>query len=220
MPTTFLQLITRQSKIIIKARAHGELPDAHASARIFLAARRAPATSVRSHIAWIHTSVENYNSVRHWRKTLKIACPHCCFQVFALTPLCSASIIFGNSLLGKMYMTTWRLSNPEGEKGNPAFDNAHKAQLNEAEWSPFLIGGLMCLQAKDDTTRTVAAALVAYGSIWYLWSRILLRAKNGEPAVLVGGVSRYIGGTMILLKLMLLKTASSGCPAVPRRFSK
>ena len=121
-----------------------------------------------------------------------------------------------------MYMTSWRGANPDGERGNPAFDNAHKAQLNEAEWSPFLIGGLMCLQAKGDTQRTVAAALAAYGSIWYLWSRVLLRAKNGEPAVLPGGMSRYLGGLLIAVKLMMLKTAGSGCPAstVVRHLSK
>lgn len=133
-------------------------------------------------------------------------------MVFALSPLCSASVIYANALLGKMYMTSWRLDNPDGARGNPVFENSHKAQLNEAEWSPFLIGGLALLHVKGDKSTSVAAALVAYGSIWYLWSRILLRMKNGEPLVLIGGLSRYAGALMITLQLMT--TVRKGCPVM------
>ena len=132
-------------------------------------------------------------------------------MVFGLTPLCSASIIFTNSFMAKAYMTFgWRLGNPDGEPGNATFENARKAQLNEAEWSPFLIGGLLCLHVKDGKTPIVAATLAAAGSIWYFWSRVLLCAKNGEPLVLPGGLARYFAGAMMVFQLM--STFSTHCP--------
>ena len=70
----------------------------------------------------------------------------------------------------------------------------------------------MCLHVKGDTKVTIAAALVTYGSIWYLWSRVLLRAKNGDPPVLPGGLSRYVGALIIAGKLMM--TAKKGCPVM------
>ena len=133
-------------------------------------------------------------------------------MVFALSPLCSASVLFANSLVGKIYMTSWRLADPNGAPGNPTFDNAHKAQLNEAEWTPFLIGGLMCLHVKGDKGCTIAAALVTYGSLWYLWSRIVCCAKNGDARVLPGGMARYVGALMIAGKLMM--TSKTGCPVM------
>lgn len=88
-------------------------------------------------------------------------------MVFGLSPLCSASIIFANSILGKSYMTSWRLGNPDGEVGNPKFDNARKAQLNEAEWSPLLMAGLMIMHVRGDKAPCIAAGLAAFGSVWY-----------------------------------------------------
>ena len=125
-------------------------------------------------------------------------------MVFALSPLCSASIIFTNSVLGKMYMTiNYRFVNPDGP--DPAkdkvFANTHKAQLNEAEWSPMLIGGLICLHLKGDKQPTIAAGLAAFGSIYYLWCRIFCVAKNAG-ITLPGGASRYLAAAMISLQLM------------------
>ena len=56
-------------------------------------------------------------------------------MVFGLAPLHAASLIFVNSMFAKFYMTTWRTANPDGKPGNPKYENVHKAQLNEAEWS-------------------------------------------------------------------------------------
>jgi len=133
-------------------------------------------------------------------------------MVFMLTPLCSASVVFTNSLIGKAYMTArWR-GNPDGAPGNPVYENDHKAQLNEAEWSPLLIAGLLCLHAKGDKVPTIAAGLCAFGSIWYLWSRILLVAKAEPGPVLPGGVARYIGGFMVAFQLMKSLKNGSMCP--------
>ena len=121
-----------------------------------------------------------------------------------LTLMNSASIIFANSLLGKAYMSFgWRAAGPKGEPGNPAFENAHRAQLNEAEWSPLLIAGLLCLRAKGETA-PIAATIAAAGSVGYLWVRCLLRAENGTPlVVLSGGLARYIAGFMMAYRLLM-----------------
>ena len=110
--------------------------------------------------------------------------------MFALSPLCSASVIFGNSILGKAYMSFgFRVKGPAIEN-TPEFKNAHKAQvvapanprgghahsspvsisyevlcapqLNEAEWSPLLIAGLLVLQTQEKTP-SIAAGLAAFG---------------------------------------------------------
>ena len=129
-------------------------------------------------------------------------------MVFMLTPLGASSVIFANSIVGKAYMTgRWRLSNPDGAPGNPVFENDCKAQLNEAEWSPLLVAGLLCSHVHGNKAPAVAATLCATASVWYLWSRILLVAKNGTPVVVVGGIARYIGGTLLALQLIkALKT--------------
>jgi len=108
-------------------------------------------------------------------------------------------------------MTSWRLGNPDGEVGNPKFDNARKAQLNEAEWSPLLMAGLMIMHVRGDKAPCIAAGLAAFGSVWYLWSRIILQEINGAPTVLPGGLSRYFAGLMISAKLLMTITS---CPAL------
>jgi len=123
--------------------------------------------------------------------------------MFRLSPLGSASVIFANAFLGKAYMTfIYRATNPDGLPGNKIFENAHKSQLNEAEWSPYLIAGLLCLHVQCGNDPTVAASLAAFGSVWYLWMRLILVKKGADLIVLPGGFSRYIAAGMITFKLM------------------
>ena len=129
-------------------------------------------------------------------------------MVFGLSPLTSATIIFTNSVIGKAYMTSvWR-KDPDGCPGNPKFDNDRKAQLNEAEWAPLIISGLLCLHIKGESGPTIAAGLVAAGQVWYFWTRVLLFLKNGTPTVLPGGVMRYVGSIMLSVQLVRSLTAA------------
>ena len=64
------------------------------------------------------------------------------------------------------------------------------------------MAGLLCSHVHGNKAPAVAATLCATASVWYLWSRILLVAKNGTPVVVVGGIARYIGGTLLALQLI------------------
>ena len=142
--------------------------------------------------------------------------------MFGLSPMQSAGIIIANSVAGKMYLTSWRLADPEGAPGewggglvragltapgpcagNRKFENAHKAQLNEAEWSPLLFGGLALLAVKG-VDAELCAELCAFGSVWYLWSRSVGGGINGEPLVLPGGLTRYFGGMLLAYEVVAL----------------
>ena len=87
--------------------------------------------------------------------------------------------------------------------GNRKFENAHKAQLNEAEWSPLLFGGLALLAVKG-VDAELCAELCAFGSVWYLWSRAVGGGINGEPLVLPGGLTRYFGGMLLAYEVVAL----------------
>ncbi|KAL1524654.1 hypothetical protein AB1Y20_019541 [Prymnesium parvum] len=114
-----------------------------------------------------------------------------------LSNLAASSIIFTNSMAGKAYMTFGFRAG--GQDSGPAFERAHKAQLNEAEWSPILIAGLILLESKGQAT-PIAAALAAGGSVLYLWAKCagLLQISP------IGALARYFAGFMMAGQLLTL----------------
>ncbi len=126
-------------------------------------------------------------------------------SLFFLSSGQAASVIITNSLLGKFYMTggfrlRLVLAKDKREKNDilagDSFQTAHAAQLNEAEWSPLLLAGLLYLSSKG-IQAPAAATFSAVGSVLYLWAKVFFPF----PSYLPGAVFRYLGLGLLCLEI-------------------
>jgi uncharacterized membrane protein YecN with MAPEG domain len=81
------------------------------------------------------------------------------------------------------------------------FQNASKAQLNEAEYSPLLLAMLLYLHSKG-VAAPLASTAVAFGQIFFFWGRII--TGKALPFSPIGALPRYIG--MVALIYEVFKT--------------
>ena len=127
-------------------------------------------------------------------------------------PSCKAAgtIIAASSFAGKFYMSfAWRSKMPPGTpeekvkeiKASPAYVNQSAAQLNDAEYAPWLMASLFFLSSRgNETTATkTVAAIAAYGSVAYLWGRV----AGVVPLAISGALSRYLAMAGIVGTLAL-----------------
>ena len=120
----------------------------------------------------------------------------------------AATIVAASSFAAKFYMSFAFRSKMQGKsaeevkkiRDSKEFQNASGAQLNDAEYAPWLLATSLYFAATNNssTAVTVAGTLGAYGTVAYCWGRI-----GGLPAgvVISGALSRYaaMGATVYAL---------------------
>ena len=128
----------------------------------------------------------------------------------------SAVVIAVNCLFGKAFMSVFfRMRQMSGAvfggkkreeakrmEDTPFYKFASRSQLNEAEWSAPSLAILLFLHSQNVEAKN-AANLIAFGSIWFLWTRLL----GGPKAVTVssiGAVCRYMGFIQMIHQLYLV----------------
>ena len=113
----------------------------------------------------------------------------------------AAVVVLANSIAAKVYMSVfWRFKIIiAGDKKSikdviesGSYKNAHAAQLNEAEWSPLFLVGLLYLHSKG-IDAPFASTLAAVGCALYFWARIVLPF----PAQVPGATMRYLSLIML-----------------------
>mmetsp|Transcript_17168 Transcript_17168/g.25732 ORF Transcript_17168/g.25732 Transcript_17168/m.25732 type:complete len:128 (-) Transcript_17168:402-785(-) len=112
----------------------------------------------------------------------------------------AAVVIMGNSLAAKCLMSFgFRLKIASGDKKtktdvleSSSFKNCHTAQLNEAEWAPIFIAGLLYLHSKG-IAAPFASTASAVGCVWYFWMKAFMPFPSHVP----GAVLRFISLTML-----------------------
>jgi uncharacterized MAPEG superfamily protein len=116
----------------------------------------------------------------------------------------SAAIILVNSYLGKFYMTGgFRLpyvfassKSKQQILNGDSFKTAHAAQLNEAEWSPLFVAVLLYFHSQG-MSLPIESSIAAYGSVWFLWSKIFFPFPSHVP----GAIMRYVALGFLGLEL-------------------
>ena len=110
-------------------------------------------------------------------------------MVFMLSPGLAASAILLNSAVAKFSMSIlFRVPRKDDPKSK-VYQNASRAQLNEAEYAPLFLAALLFLHAKG-IDAPWASTLAVFGQIAYFWGR--LATGKMLPFAPLGSTPRYI----------------------------
>ena len=142
------------------------------------------------------------------------ALPRAVGLVFMINSTLAPPILLAHTLVAKMSMTIlFRAkltlkATPDAEcakvLSSTFYKRWHATQLNEAEYSPLFIAGLLFLSSKG-IAAPICSTLACVGQIWYFWTRGLVgNSKEGgvdPPPYVPGALARYAACGMLCYEL-------------------
>lgn len=114
--------------------------------------------------------------------------------LFTLPGIAAVGVLV-NTFCAKFYMTAVFMGGGKSPevvqkmKAHAAYENASRAQLNKAEYSPLLAAMLLYLHVKG-AEPSVACSLAVFGQVMYFWGRVATGTQ--VPCAPLGGIPRYI----------------------------
>mmetsp|Transcript_49133 Transcript_49133/g.155526 ORF Transcript_49133/g.155526 Transcript_49133/m.155526 type:complete len:139 (-) Transcript_49133:250-666(-) len=124
--------------------------------------------------------------------------------MLGLSTTTAAALLTGHTLVAKSLMTVLfrakitakATAKQEVDKvcASEFYKRVHAAQLNEAEYAPLLIGGLLYLSLKG-VEAPVLCTLSVVGQVWYYWLRAFVGHSHeggiDPPPYVPGALMRY-----------------------------